>query len=395
MKFIHLADVHLDSPFRGLSFLPSKDFNHLRNSINLSFSRIVDLAIAEDVDLVLIAGDTFDSVTPAIKNQLFFKEQIERLTNKKIQVVMVFGNHDYLKLADSLIEENDYFHLLGLSQSVETLSLTAKDGFPYQVNGFSYRQNHITEAVKFPAKGKLYTFGLAHMQEETGNASHDVYAPFNLENLKSLDYDYFALGHIHLRQVLSQKPWIVYPGNIQGRHIKELDAKGCYLGEIDEKTHETKLTFHKTSPIVWKKLAIELTKEYSLRELESLILSKCVENNTCYTVTLQGSEYLSDSLIEAVTDSNWWRQLSDNLATSYVADVRLALSNKITLDQLNQTAFDKAYYQVTEEAIGQDLAKKSEFLRDLLEDPDFLKDLHEESKLLLAAKLRGGFDEAN
>ncbi|MDN6760189.1 MAG: DNA repair exonuclease, partial [Lactobacillus sp.] len=97
MKFIHFADAHLDSPFRGLSFLPSKEFNQIYQAADQSLIRIVDLALAEKIDLVLIAGDTFDSAKPSPRSQLFFAEQIKRLTDAQIQVVMIFGNHDHMR----------------------------------------------------------------------------------------------------------------------------------------------------------------------------------------------------------------------------------------------------------------------------------------------------------
>ena len=99
MKFIHLADAHLDSPFHGLSFLPSKTFENIYQASDQSLKKIVDLAITEKVDLVLIAGDTFDSNHPSPHSQLFFAEQIKRLTEAKIQVVMIFGNHDHMRRA--------------------------------------------------------------------------------------------------------------------------------------------------------------------------------------------------------------------------------------------------------------------------------------------------------
>ena len=103
MKFIHFADAHLDSPFRGLSFLPSEEFNHIYQAADQSLKRIIDLALAEKVDLVLIAGDTFDSSQPSPRAQLFFAAQVKRLTDAQIQVVMIFGNHDHMKQEDLLV----------------------------------------------------------------------------------------------------------------------------------------------------------------------------------------------------------------------------------------------------------------------------------------------------
>src|SRR5699024_1894146 len=148
MKFIHFADAHLDSPFRGLSFLPSKEFNQIYQAADQSLTRIVDLALAEKIDLVLIAGDTFDSAKPSPRSQLFFAQQIKRLTDAQIQVVMIFGNHDHMRREDLLVNQSPYFKLLGANEAVEKATFKTKDNFNYDVVGFSYLNNHITEDLK-------------------------------------------------------------------------------------------------------------------------------------------------------------------------------------------------------------------------------------------------------
>lgn len=87
MKFMHLADAHLDSPFQGLSFLPSNEFNNIKQSTQKSFTKAIDTALDQKVDLVLIAGDTFDSVHPSPQSQLFFSREIKRLTDQEIQEI--------------------------------------------------------------------------------------------------------------------------------------------------------------------------------------------------------------------------------------------------------------------------------------------------------------------
>ena len=273
MKFIHFADAHLDSPFRGLSFLPSKEFNQIYQAADQSLTRIVDLALKQNVDLVLIAGDTFDSNTPSPRAQLFFAEQIKRLTDQKIQVVMIFGNHDHMKKEDLLVTETPYFKLLGNGEKVEKATFSTKAGFTYDVIGFSYLNNHITRDMipDFPAKGQNYTFGLMHAQEKA--QTNNVYAPFTTSEVQNLNYDYFALGHIHARNNLSENPWIVYPGNIQGRHINEI--KVAILARSMNKLRRQALSlnklvqlFGKLSKSIWKVKSIKLVcRQKSLKSL--------------------------------------------------------------------------------------------------------------------------------
>src|SRR5699024_6442264 len=118
MKFMHLADAHLDSPFQGLSFLPSNEFKNIKQSTQRSFTNAIDTALDRNVDLVLIAGDTFDSVHPSPQCQLFFNREIKRLTDHKIQVVLILGTHEYLNTDEMILPHIPYFKLLGLNEEV-------------------------------------------------------------------------------------------------------------------------------------------------------------------------------------------------------------------------------------------------------------------------------------
>ena len=237
----------------GYLFCHLQEFNQIYQAADQSLTNIVDLALRENVDLVLIAGDTFDSNTPSPRAQLFFAQQIKRLTDKNIQVVMIFGNHDHMKQEDLLVNSSPYFKLLGNEEKVEKVSFKTKTGFEYDVAGFSYLNNHITHDMLqfFPEKNQNYIFGLMHAQVK--DLAKNDYAPFTIRDMQNLNYDYFALGHIHARNNLSEQPLIVYPGNIQGRHINEMGEKGCYLGEVDEDTHKTSLKFMPTAPIFMAK----------------------------------------------------------------------------------------------------------------------------------------------
>ena len=194
---MHLADAHLDSPFQGLSFLPSNEFNDIKESTQKSFTKAIDTAIEQKVDLVLIAGDTFDSVNPSPQSQLFFNHEIKRLTDQEIQVVMILGNHDYLNPEEMILPQTPYFKLLGSDEKVEEAQFKTKTGFPYTVVGFSYQHNHIeTDKIsEFPKKSNNFTFGLMHAGAKTTDAHQNVYAPFTVAKIKNLNYNYFALGH--------------------------------------------------------------------------------------------------------------------------------------------------------------------------------------------------------
>ncbi|MDF7669547.1 DNA repair exonuclease [Lactobacillus sp. ESL0703] len=403
MKFIHLADAHLDSPFLGLSFLPSKRFSQIEQAPNQSLSKIVDLALAEQVDLVLIAGDTFDSARPNPSSQLFFAKEIKRLTQAEIQVVMIFGNHDHMRAANLLVADSPYFKLLGDGEQVETVSYQTKSGFDYDISGFSYLNNHITSDLvpDFPMKTSHYTFGMMHAQEKAGQANQNVYAPFTLGELKNLNYDYFALGHIHLRQVLSEKPLIVYPGNIQGRHINELGVKGCYMGTINEQTKKTQIEFVPTSPITWAKADLTLTAEISPNDLHThLLASLKKQTTTYYSLQIIGAEYLNEQERELMQDTDYWQSISQELAfDSQLVDVRFTTNSRLEIAANDQDYFTQAeselFTPATFAKLSQDWLKKDELAAELAQDPEFLQEVKELAAVKLNNELKGINDEAD
>ncbi|MCT7830741.1 MAG: DNA repair exonuclease, partial [Lactobacillus iners] len=320
MKFLHIADVHLDSPFLGLSFLPSELFCQIKNAIQLSFEKAVNFAIDNDVDLVLLAGDTFDSIHPTPQSKIFFANQIKRLVDRQIQVVMVLGNHDYSQIDDLLLNESPYFKIIGSNEQIEQVDFMTKSQYKYRVVGFSYQHNHITEDIiaKYPPKStSIYTIGLAHAGMKQSSVDQNNYAPFTLNEVKDLNYDYFALGHIHLRQVLSQEPWIVYSGNLQGRHVNEKDAKGFYFGQVDEQSQNTQLQFIDVSPIVWQTVDLILDEPFkSTTKLCAKIQNLLADNNlrpTLFTVNIIGAELLSDAQLDMLNDKSMYEELSNNL----------------------------------------------------------------------------------
>lgn len=401
MKFIHFADAHLDSPFRGLSFLPFEEFNHIYQAADQSLKRIVDLALAEKVDLVLIAGDTFDSSQPSPRAQLFFAEQVKRLTDAQIQVVMIFGNHDHMKQEDLLVSPSPYFKLLGNNETVEQATFTTDAGFNYDVIGFSYLNNHITEdkIPEFPAKGKNYTFGLMHAQEKSATASQNVYAPFTVDELQNLNYDYFALGHIHARNNLSSTPWIVYPGNIQGRHINEMGAKGCYLGEIDENSGKTTIDFKETGPILWQGTKINLEGAISKADLQAKIIAKLESGQkTYFSLTIAGAQYLSTEERDLVQDPDFWQTISQSLPfASQLVDVRFVVNTSLKLNDNDQQAFQAAKEELFAPAefkqIVSDWQKKDPEAAKLAADPDFIAAVKNLTEVKLMSKLKGIKDE--
>lgn len=407
MKFLHIADVHLDSPFLGLSFLPSELFCQIKNAIQLSFEKAVNFAIDHDVDLVLLAGDTFDSIHPTPQSKIFFANQIKRLVDRQIQVVMVLGNHDYSQIDDLLLNESPYFKIIGSNEQIEQADFMTKSQYKYRVVGFSYQHNHITEDIiaKYPPKStSIYTIGLAHAGMKQSSVDQNNYAPFTLNEVKDLNYDYFALGHIHLRQVLSQEPWIVYSGNLQGRHVNEKDAKGFYFGQVDEQSQNTQLQFIDVSPIVWQTVDLILDEPFkSTTKLCAKIQNLLADNNlrpTLFTVNIIGAELLSDAQLDMLNDKSMYEELSNNLQyNSLLVKVYYKHRDFIALNATDRALFAKAAEEILTAnhtcELASSLMKKSNIVTNNLQKEEYLSDIYELARVRLEQKLRGNNDEIN
>lgn len=407
MKFLHIADVHLDSPFLGLSFLPSELFYQIKNAIQLSFEKAVNFAIDHDVDLVLLAGDTFDSIHPTLQSKIFFANQIKRLVDRQIQVVMVLGNHDYSQIDDLLLNESPYFKIIGSNEQIEQVDFMTKSQYKYRVVGFSYQHNHITEDIiaKYPPKStSIYTIGLAHAGMKQSSVDQNNYAPFTLNEVKDLNYDYFALGHIHLRQVLSQEPWIVYSGNLQGRHVNEKDAKGFYFGQVDEQSQNTQLQFIDVSPIVWQTVDLTLDEPFkSTTKLCTKIQNLLADNNlrpTLFTLNIIGAELLSDAQLDMLNDKSMYEELSNNLQYhSLLVKVYYKHRDFIALNATDRALFAKAAEEILTAnhtcELASSLMKKSNIVTNNLQKEEYLSDIYELARVRLEQKLRGNNDEIN
>ena len=255
IRFFHTADLHLDSPFKGMSDLPDKAFEQLRNSTFEAFATLIQKAIEEKPDFILIVGDIYDGEDRSLRAQKIFQDGMEQLGQHKIPVVISYGNHDHLKgkWTRFSLPENVYV----MPPKTTTLVLNIRD---VQVNiyGFSYPERHVTQSMidTYPVATEqdAVHIGMLHGSLQ-GNTTHDVYAPFTVEELLSKNYDYWALGHIHKRQVLHIDPPIIYPGNIQSRHRKEQGIKGFY--DVTMTHFAADCTFVPTSTIVYDNLQVD------------------------------------------------------------------------------------------------------------------------------------------
>ncbi|WP_059172918.1 metallophosphoesterase [Bacillus sp. FJAT-27445] len=313
VNFIHAADLHLDSPMAGLRDLPQPILKRLRESTFSALKKIVDAAIANEVDFVILAGDLYDGDDRSLKAQSRFRAEMERLSEKNIAVYAIHGNHDHLGGTWVKIVMPDNVHLFGAE--TEAILHRAKSGADVWIYGFSYPTRHVTESRVYTyerrAEGDFH-IGILHGNDGS-SSEHGSYCPFTVRELIDRQFDYWALGHIHKRAVLSETPPVVYPGNIQGRNRKETSEKGCYLVQLGE--NEANLEFLETNDVIWKETEIS---GKGARDFDS-ILRLCLDRKeklrrngigTLLSITLKdvnledGSELdsLYSSLAELVQD---------------------------------------------------------------------------------------------
>lgn len=229
--FLHAADIHLDSPLRGLEGYADAPVDQIRQATRRAFDNLIELAVEEQVAFVLLAGDIYDGDWKDYNTGLFFIDRISRLRKAGIRVFMVSGNHDAASRISKSLRLPDNVHLFS-AKHPETVTI---ESLEVAIHGQGYPARALTENIagNYPhALPHHLNIGLLHTSL-TGRHGHEPYAPCSLDDLRAKGYDYWALGHIHKREEVAQAPWVVFPGNIQGRHIHEAGAKGATLVRVD------------------------------------------------------------------------------------------------------------------------------------------------------------------
>jgi len=226
-RFLHAADIHLDSPMRGLEADPDAPVRLVREASRAAFRNLIDTAIQERVAFMLIAGDLYDGDWQDWRTGLFFVEQVGRLSACGVPLIIVAGNHDAASVITRHLRLPEDVTLLPHDQSGQIVF----DELGVAIHGQSFATRAITEDLTRnyddPVAG-LFNIGLLHTSL-TGRPGHENYAPTTVETLVRRGYDYWALGHVHAREIVHEDPWIIFPGNLQGRQAREDGPKGATL----------------------------------------------------------------------------------------------------------------------------------------------------------------------
>ncbi len=253
-RFVHTADLHLDSPLKSLARRDPSLAAHVSNATREAFKRTIDLCLEERVQALLIAGDIYDSVNPSVATVGFFKRELDRLKNSGTRVYLIRGNHDHhAKLTTTLTLPEHVVEFTG-NKKVDVLKELG-----VAIHGVSFKEEHATESAlrSFKAPDEsLKNIALLHTSLG-GSEGHDIYAPCTVAELDSMGFDYWALGHIHTRQIYTKESTIVMPGTPQGRDMGEVGNKSVSLVTLDEDNCQVEERI--VCPVRFERIAIHLT----------------------------------------------------------------------------------------------------------------------------------------
>ncbi|GGD00668.1 metallophosphoesterase family protein [Enterococcus wangshanyuanii] len=327
MKVLHTADLHLDRSFEGLRNIPKSLAESLQKANQEAVTSIVDIAIKNQVDLVIFAGDTFHQSRTSIRTQAFFIDEMKRLEQAKIPVVLSFGNHDYYVSERYWFEFPDNL-LLFQKEQVETHYLMTKDQEKVAISGFSYQHSWINEhkLSEFPTKDVNADLHIGIYHGDIQSNGQQSYAPFSFSEMKAKGYDYWALGHIHQPQVVSADPLIVYPGTPQGHTKKERNLQGVAIISIAS-GHAT-VRFEPVAQVVWQVESYSLKQVASLQEALTVITDHLVNGNK-----EQGQLLLKELQL---TDTE---HLGDEFQRSYANGELLSYLQTTVMSQTTQETF--------------------------------------------------------
>jgi len=254
-KFIHAADIHIDSPMHKLNLYEGAPAEEFRQATRRAFENLIHLAISENVAFVLISGDFYDGDWKDYNTGLYLISQMTKLRDAGIPVLIIAGNHDAASKITKKLRLPDNVTLFP-SNKPNTIRL---ENFDVAVHGQSFSSPSMKKDLSrgYPKGLKGYfNIGLLHTCA-TGREGHEPYAPCSLDGLLSKDYDYWALGHVHQYEVLSENPFIVFSGNTQGRHVRETGPKGCVLVTVSD-NGKPELEFKSIDVVRWEVSVVDV-----------------------------------------------------------------------------------------------------------------------------------------
>jgi DNA repair exonuclease SbcCD nuclease subunit len=269
--FIHAADVHLDSPLKGLEQYEGAPIKAIQDAARRALENLVRAAIDQQVAFVLLSGDIYDGDWRDYNTGLFFIKQAMRLREAGVALFMIAGNHDAANRMTRSLKLPDNVTLFP-ADAPATVTIEDLD---VAIHGQSFASAAVYDDLSqsYPAAiSGMLNIGLLHTCA-TGREGHERYAPCTLEGLRLKGYDYWALGHVHRQEVLSEQPLVAFPGNIQGRHIRETGAKGCLLATVND-DRSLEVAFQALDVLRWERLVTDVSESSNTDDMLELVTNR-------------------------------------------------------------------------------------------------------------------------
>ncbi|RTL91452.1 DNA repair exonuclease [Ancylobacter aquaticus] len=328
-RFVHAADIHLDSPLRSLALRDSDLAGLIGNATRRAFVRIVDLCLEEQVDALLIAGDLYDGDQTSMKTARFLAEQLRRLHEAGIRAFIIRGNHDALSRITKELLLPETVKVFGGRADAVAIDRTPGH-FPVAIHGLSFAQPHAPESLiaKYqPPVQDAVNIGLMHTSL-AGAPGHDLYAPCSIKDLQATGFRYWALGHVHMRSSTEGACAIVMPGMPQGRDVNEAGVKSVTLVTIDD-DHSFHVEERATSIAQFERVSVDATNITEWRDLIAAVTRALEEERSSAS-----SEHLVARLqVTGITPLAWrMRRDLDLLKTQ--ADERASVIGSCWVEKL-------------------------------------------------------------
>jgi len=339
-RFIHAADLHLDSPFRGIGEASAGLREQLQSATLEALSRVVNHTIESKADFLIIAGDIYDSKDRNLRALVSFRKEMERLAERNIPAFIVHGNHDPLNGWGSGFRLPANVTVFGGRTDTEAYVRGGRE--VAEIAGVSYTRERVTDNLAASFKrAENAPYSIAVLHANIGHqCGHADYAPATVNELSEAGFNYWALGHVHTRTVLATEPaMLVYPGNTQGRNPRESGPRGCYQVDVD--THgRAHLQFIDTSAARWVNIELAIRTYSAMDQLIDSMLEKAREESSSFEgptiarYTLRGNGPLHRDLQR----DSMSEELRELLGTVVIPEsVRIATGPDLDVESLART----------------------------------------------------------
>jgi exonuclease SbcD len=374
-RFIHAADIHLDSPLRGLSAYENAPAQQLRSASRDALKELVTTAVDEKVSFVVIAGDLYDGDWRDYNTGIFFASQMGRLAKAGIRAYVLHGNHDAeSEMTKKLALPDNVFIFSSRSPQVHKI-----DEFKVALHGQSFANRAVDDNLSASYKPKVndhFNIGVLHTALE-GYAAHPTYAPCTVDELHVKGYDYWALGHVHEFQQWDGPSTIVFPGNLQGRHVRETGRKGAVSVTVDDSGHAVVDRLY-LDVLRWEVLKVDVTDCSEIEEVARKVgrgltrLMEADEVPRAVRVVLEGNTHLHGALFGNTT----------GVRAQVLAQAAAVDADRLWVEKVKVATAPLESPQSSGDT-GEALVELRALFAEATQDPEFLKHLEEQVRPFL------------